>query len=73
MKYKPKKEDLVYNDNEYQVYKKDSEVVGDLSSGIDLVFIGIAGIKNSNFFSMFKNKKDVKNIKQDIIDNIKKL
>ncbi|MBT6053332.1 MAG: hypothetical protein HOG49_41595 [Candidatus Scalindua sp.] len=65
------KDDLIYKDDEYQIYKKDSWVVGTMLDSLDIVTIGIAGIPEARSF--FKHKKDFNGIIDDFIQELKDL
>lgn len=53
-----KKEDKIYEDKNYIIYKKNVEVTGDLISGLELVDIGIKRIKYARELAHFANSSD---------------
>lgn len=65
-----KSQDRIYKDDEYEIYKKDAEVVGTMLASLDIVGIGIDGIKDENPSQHFANKDDYNKIIDSMISDL---
>lgn len=69
MRKNPNKNDLlIYNDQDYLIFKKDGEVTGSWLSALDLINIGVKHIDES--LQHFTNESDVDKIIADIIKEL---
>ena len=72
--YMPVEDDLILENEEYQVYKKDQEVTGSLTTRLDLLSIAIKSpneIKDE--LNNFRDRKDKIDILETIIGSLEKL
>ncbi len=65
--------DLIYDDEDYMIFKKDLEVSGSLISGLELISIGLMMTEENQEWKVFKNEDDYIQILDRIISNVKRM
>lgn len=54
------KDDIIYIDDEYVIFSKDTSITGNLGSSLDIAVIGINGVRNSlDHFLSIKDRNEI--------------
>lgn len=66
-----KKTDLIYKDEEYEIYKKYAGDIGSIMEQVDITFIGIRGLKSIRHH--FKFEEDYNGLIDKMIGELEEL